>query len=72
MYIDNKRKDILIFSKSPAQGLDDTTLTAEAQYLIYFSRSSIIFCLRLYYHRRNSFLFVNATKNINSKQKILK
>ena len=30
--IDNKKKDILILGKSPTQGLDDITLTAEARY----------------------------------------
>ena len=29
VYIDNKKKDILILDKGPTQGLDDTTLTAE-------------------------------------------
>ena len=31
MHIDNKKKDILINSKDPTQGLDDTKLTAEEQ-----------------------------------------
>ena len=33
VHIDNKRKDILILNEGPNQGLDDTTLTAEAKYL---------------------------------------
>ena len=41
VYIDNKNKDILILGKGPTQGLDDATLTAEAQYSINFSRSNI-------------------------------
>ena len=32
VHIDNKRKDILILGEGPTQGLDDTTLTAEAKY----------------------------------------
>ena len=32
VHIDNKGKDILILHKGPTQGLDDTTLTADAQY----------------------------------------
>ena len=36
MYIDDKGKDILILCKGPTQGLDDTLLTAEAQYSINF------------------------------------
>ena len=39
------KKDILIIDKSPTQGLDDTMLTAEAQYSINFSRSNREFCL---------------------------
>ena len=32
VHIDNKKKDILTLGFGPKQGLDDTTLTAEAQY----------------------------------------
>ena len=35
VHIGNKGKDILILGKGPKQGLDDTTLTAEAQYSIF-------------------------------------
>ena len=40
VHIDNKTKDILLLGKGPAQGLDDTTLTTEAQYSSNFSRSN--------------------------------
>ena len=33
----NKNKDILIIGEGPTQGLDDTTLTAEAKCPIYFT-----------------------------------
>ena len=36
LYIDDKNKDILILSTGPTQGLDDTTLTVEAEYSISF------------------------------------
>ena len=36
VYIDNKRKDILIIGKGPPQGLDDTTLPAETQFQFIF------------------------------------
>ena len=62
VHIDNKNKDILILSKRPTQGLDDTILTAEAGYSINFSKSQIIFCLSLHYNGSNTFLFVNAAK----------
>ena len=31
VHVDNKGKDILILGEKPTQGLDDTTLTAEAK-----------------------------------------
>ena len=36
----NKKKNILIIGIGPTQELKDTTLTAEAQYSISFSRST--------------------------------
>ena len=35
--IDNKKKVILIPGKGPTQGLEETRLTAEAQYSVNFS-----------------------------------
>ena len=35
-HTDNKKKDILIFSKGPTQELDDTTLTTEKYIFNYF------------------------------------
>ena len=34
VHVDNKGKDISILGEGPTQGLDDTTLTAEAKYPI--------------------------------------
>ena len=62
VHIDNKKKCILILSKGPTQELYDTTLTAEAQYSINFSRSNKVFCLNLHYNGNKISLFVNATK----------
>ena len=62
LHIDNKGKDILIIGKGPTQGLNDTTLAAEIQYSINFTRLGIKFCLIQHYNGSNSFLFVNATK----------
>ena len=44
VYIDNKGKYILILGKGPTQGLDNTTLIAETEYSINFSRSQRKFC----------------------------
>ena len=62
VYIDNKKKDILILGEGPTQGLDGTTLTAEKIYLISFTATRKKFCLSLYYHRANSYIFVNGTE----------
>ena len=43
----NRNKDILILDKGPTQGLDNTTLTAEAEYSVNFSRSQKNFCLSI-------------------------
>ena len=74
VHIDNKNKDILILGEGPTQGLDDTTLTAEAKYPINFTQSGKRFVVGLHYNRSNSFLFVNAmfVKYISSKQKTQK
>ena len=34
---DNKKEDILVLGESPAQGIDDTIVTAEAKYSINFT-----------------------------------
>ena len=51
VHIDNNKKCILILGKGPTDGLDNTTLTAEAQYSFYvinnhynFSRSNRKVC----------------------------
>ena len=69
MHIEKKEKNILILGEGPTQGLDDTTLTAEAKYSINFSRSNKKFCLKLHFNGRNSFLFVNTTKIYQFKAK---
>ena len=33
------KKDILVLGEAPTQGLDDTTITAEAKYSVNFARS---------------------------------
>ena len=72
VHTDNKNKDILIICNGPTQGLDDTTLAAEAEYSINFSRSNRKFCLSLHYNGSNSFYLLMLQKYINLKQKILK
>ena len=61
MHIASKEKDILILGKGLAQGLDDTTLTAEAIHPTNFTQPSKRFELSPHYNGSNSFLFGNAT-----------
>ena len=70
MHIDNKGKNILILSKGPTQGLDDTTLTAEPTYPINFTQPDKRFALSLHYNGSSFFLFVNATKIYQFKAKV--
>ena len=45
-HANNKNKDILILGKGQTQGLENTTLTAEAEYSTNFSRSQRKFCFK--------------------------
>ena len=54
MHANNKNKDILILGKGQAQGLDNTTITAQAEYPINSSRLQRKFCLSLHYNGSNS------------------
>ena len=59
MKIGNKKKDILILSEGPTQGLEHT-LSAEKMYSINFTAIKKKFCLSLHYNGKNSYLFVNG------------
>ena len=63
------REKILTLGEGPTQGLDDTTLTAEAKYPMNFTQPGKRFVLSLHYNGSNSFLFVNATKVYQFKAK---
>ena len=69
MHVGNLGKNILILGEGSTQGLDDTTLKAEAKYRISFPQSGKRFVLSLHYNGSNSFLFVNATKVYQFKAK---
>ena len=71
-YLYHENEDILILGDRPTQGLDDITLIAEPKYLINFTQPNKKFGLTLHYNESNSFLFVNATKIYQFKQKNLK
>ena len=67
-HIANKKKDILIPGKGPAQGLE-YTLTAEKLYSINFNVTKKKFRLSLRYNGANSYLFVNGTEIYKFKAK---
>ena len=62
IYIDNKKKDILILGRGPMQALE-STLTVEKMYSInYREKKTKKFCLSLHYNGTNCYLFVNGTE----------
>ena len=65
-HIDNKKKDILILGKDPAQGLE-YTLASEKLYSINFTKDNIKLCLSFHYDSANSYLFVKGTEIIKFK-----
>ena len=70
-HIDNKKKDTSILGEGPTQRLDDTTLTAEAQYPVNSTQSEKRFVLSLHCKESNNFLFVNSAKIYHFKNKRL-
>ena len=44
--IGNRKNDILFLGEGPTQGLDNTTITAEAEYSINFTRRKGKFCFK--------------------------
>ena len=73
MDIDNKKKVILILGKGPTQGLDDTTLSAEAQYFsIIFQDQIENFVLVCIIMGATAFYLLMLQNYVNSKQMILK
>ena len=57
MYIEKKKKSILILGKSPTQKLDDTKLTAEKKYSVIFTKQPKKFWLSFHYNKMNSWSF---------------
>ena len=55
VHTDNKGTDTLILGKGSTQGLDGTTLTAEAKYPINFVQSGKRFAWSLHYNESNNF-----------------
>ena len=70
VHANNKNKDILILGKGERKGLDNTILTAEAEYSINLSRSQRKFCLSLHYNEATAFYLLMPRKYISLEQKI--
>ena len=63
--IDNRKRDDLIFGKSPTHRLDNATLTAEKKYAIDVSEQQK---KNVHFNGVNSHLLVNVLKYTNSNQ----
>ena len=68
---DNRKKDILILSKGPTQGLEHT-LIAEKMHSVNFTKENTKFCLSFHYNGADSYLFVNGTEIQKFKSKDIK
>ena len=68
MHFDNKNKNILILCEGPTQGLDDTTLTAEA---INFTQPRKRFVLKVYTIMEATVSYLLMLQNISIKSKRL-
>ena len=69
--IDNKKKDILILGKGPAQGLEHA-LSAEKIYSINFTDHNKKFCLSLHYNEQTVIYLLMVKIFIDLRQKILR
>ena len=68
IYIDNKKKDILVLGRGPTQGLE-STLTAEKMYSINFAVIKKKVCIIM---KQIIIYLLIVQKFVNVKQKILK
>ena len=71
VHVDIKNKNILILGEGATQGLEDTTLAAEAIYPITFTQLNTRFVLSWLYNGSNMLLLI-LQKYIISKQRALK
>ena len=62
VHINGRDKNNLALGEGLTQGLDNTTIKAEAKYPNNFKESGTRFLLSMHYDESNSFLVVNAVK----------
>ena len=60
--IDHWKKKFLVFGEGPADGINDSTDSAEKKLSINFSKTKTKFCLSLHYNGDESYLYVNKTE----------
>ena len=72
IHVDNKKKDILILGRGPAQGLGEHSLTAENMYSINFTVTKKKFFLSLHYNGANITYLSMVQKFKKLMRKILK
>ena len=59
-HADNCKSNFLILGECPALGINESFVSPEKKFSIYFSKAKTKSCLSLRYHVDNSYLFVNA------------
>ena len=69
IHANNKISNILVLGKQFIQGINGTTIYAEKNYLINFTKTKVKFCLSLHYNDDDSYLFVNGTEICKFKAK---
>ena len=67
VHIDNKKKDILILGAIDSS--DDTSLAAEEEYYVNFTRQQKKFCVSFHYNGVNSCIFANGFETYKFKAK---
>ena len=67
MYIDNKKKDMLIHGKGPKNGSNDTILNAKKEDSLNFTQQQKKFRLILLYNVINSYTSVDGVNLCKSK-----
>ena len=55
-------KTVLVLDEGPTNGLDDTTITAEAKNSVNIINSKKEICSSLHYNGANSFLYANGVQ----------
>ena len=69
VYVDNRKKYILILGKESRQVVSDSIFTAEKEYATNFTEQHKKFCLSLHFNGVDSYIFVNGVEIYKFKAK---